>query len=161
MKEELENAPPEPRESAAREAVESSFREWMAMHSTTDYIGGELRQRAAVEFALAYSAELRAERDTETKQKDEYFEMRNRATTLLEASERSFLQAREALESLKLPKCGDNASLPIEEVCGCGQQIHTPKDLFRCGDCEIPFHRQCLQEHFAGNAASTSAPEGE
>lgn len=70
------------------------------------------------------------------------------------------LQAREALESLKLPKCGENASLPIEEVCGCGQQIHTAKDLFRCGDCEIPFHRQCLKKHFAGHEASTSAPEG-
>ena len=32
---------------------------------------------------------------------------------------------------------------------GCGEEIATCAEVFRCVDCEVPFHRGCARRHFA------------
>ncbi len=42
--------------------------------------------------------------------------------------------------------CGTNPILPAERV-GCGQAILNETDCYRCVDCGVPFHRECLHKH--------------
>lgn len=44
--------------------------------------------------------------------------------------------------------CGENPiGLPASRV-GCGREILTCAEVFRCADCGIPFHRECAKRHF-------------
>lgn len=44
-------------------------------------------------------------------------------------------------------RCGTNPVLPDTRV-GCGQWITSEIELFRCVQCAVPFHRECLRSHF-------------
>ena len=46
-----------------------------------------------------------------------------------------------------LPICGENSVLDADFI-GCGKIIWDVKDLYRCTDCSVPFHRQCAKRHF-------------
>jgi hypothetical protein len=34
---------------------------------------------------------------------------------------------------------------------GCDQLIIDPNDIYRCFDCGVPFHKECLKKHFGEN----------
>jgi hypothetical protein len=45
----------------------------------------------------------------------------------------------------------------------CGEQIGYQSQVFRCADCEAPFHRECIRKHFANEphpASALSRPHG-
>jgi hypothetical protein len=44
-------------------------------------------------------------------------------------------------------QCGTQPVLPAERV-GCGKYILSELELYRCADCTVPFHRECLRNHF-------------
>lgn len=46
--------------------------------------------------------------------------------------------------SEQLPLCGNGWT-----GFGCGKQIESVRELFRCADCRAPFHHYCLVKHFA------------
>lgn len=46
--------------------------------------------------------------------------------------------------------CGENAVLPAR-ISGCGLPILTITELYRCTDCDIPFHKNCAKKHFNGH----------
>jgi hypothetical protein len=50
--------------------------------------------------------------------------------------------------------CGVNPTPIDADLIGCGKPIIRPEDVYRCTDCEIPFHRECAKQHFA-----TDTPE--
>jgi len=54
----------------------------------------------------------------------------------------------------ELPVCGKNGLLDADFI-GCGQIIWDVKDLYRCTDCDVPFHKQCAQKHFDKNNVLT------
>ena len=43
--------------------------------------------------------------------------------------------------------CGQNPILPSIRV-GCGQRIETCAEVYRCADCETPFHKDCIKKHW-------------
>lgn len=43
--------------------------------------------------------------------------------------------------------CGQNVAVPAHFI-GCGQTIDDARDVYRCTDCETPFHKVCAQKHF-------------
>lgn len=43
--------------------------------------------------------------------------------------------------------CGDNIALPAN-VVGCGEPIYTCAEVYRCTDCNVPFHKDCAVRHF-------------
>lgn len=43
--------------------------------------------------------------------------------------------------------CGGGHWLPPNVNRGCGEPILDPEDLYRCVDCDVPFHRRCLLKH--------------
>lgn len=54
---------------------------------------------------------------------------------------------------LQLPKlppleiCGANDALPARFV-GCGKEISSQKEVYRCTHCDVPFHKNCANYHF-------------
>ncbi len=44
--------------------------------------------------------------------------------------------------------CGQNRFFQPLTVGGCGAPILTVGELYRCADCSVPFHRDCLRAHF-------------
>lgn len=50
--------------------------------------------------------------------------------------------------------CGANTTPIDADLVGCGKPITSPEDVYRCTDCEVPFHRECAVKHFA-----TDTPE--
>lgn len=44
--------------------------------------------------------------------------------------------------------CGANRVMDADLV-GCGKPILNQRELYRCTDCSIPFHRDCAIKHFA------------
>jgi hypothetical protein len=55
--------------------------------------------------------------------------------------------------SIKPIVCGQNdAGVTFEEAGGCGQPITSVEQLYRCADCGVPFHRQCIKLHFGREA---------
>lgn len=44
--------------------------------------------------------------------------------------------------------CGWNRFFAPETVGGCGLPIWHVRDLYRCSDCAVGFHKQCLIKHF-------------
>jgi len=48
-------------------------------------------------------------------------------------------------KAVALPLCGANAS---DIDMGCGQPILDVDHLYRCTDCNAPFHRACAEHHF-------------
>jgi hypothetical protein len=44
--------------------------------------------------------------------------------------------------------CGRNASGLDSDLVGCGKRIVLVEDLFRCADCKVPFHLECMRKHF-------------
>lgn len=65
------------------------------------------------------------------------------------AEKRDLEQAAASLTGLPVA-CGENASVPAAEAGGCGVAIHEAKDVYRCVDCGIAFHRTCVPCHFGG-----------
>lgn len=50
--------------------------------------------------------------------------------------------------------CGE-APVPIDpDLIGCGKPIMTAAEIYRCTDCDVPFHKACAIKHFA-----TDTPE--
>jgi hypothetical protein len=45
--------------------------------------------------------------------------------------------------------CGRNGYFKPETTGGCGKPITLVAELYRCIDCGIPFHKECLKKHFA------------
>ena len=43
--------------------------------------------------------------------------------------------------------CGHNPILPDGRI-GCGQDIKTCSEVYRCVDCGTPFHEECIKNHF-------------
>lgn len=52
--------------------------------------------------------------------------------------------------------CGTNPVLPSGRV-GCGRHIMSELELFRCAQCSVPFHRECLRSHFGEHAEAALA----
>lgn len=48
-----------------------------------------------------------------------------------------------------LPLCGGSESV-INFGVGCGKQIESLHDLYRCATCDVPMHLGCLRRHFYG-----------
>lgn len=44
--------------------------------------------------------------------------------------------------------CGFNTIGLDADLVGCGKPIYLIADVFRCIDCQVPFHRECLRKHF-------------
>lgn len=44
--------------------------------------------------------------------------------------------------------CGANRAMDADLV-GCGKPILNQRELYRCTDCSVPFHRECAIRHFA------------
>ena len=45
--------------------------------------------------------------------------------------------------------CGENSTLPANFV-GCGKPINPfVEHVYRCTDCDVPFHKECAKKHFA------------
>jgi hypothetical protein len=44
--------------------------------------------------------------------------------------------------------CGANRVMDAD-LAGCGKPILNQRELYRCTDCSIPFHRDCAIKHFA------------
>jgi hypothetical protein len=63
--------------------------------------------------------------------------------------------AQEVLRVLnpELPLCSTLLDM------GCGRPIETIRDLYRCAECAEPFHRDCIQRHFAATPAPDSVEE--
>ena len=60
----------------------------------------------------------------------------------------------------KFPICsgGTSAARPAEDVCGqgiqfgrflvgCGRTINSHREVYRCYDCDVAFHKNCLKQH--------------
>lgn len=64
----------------------------------------------------------------------------------------------EELRTLLAPvPCGWNRHGIKYEAVGCGREIHYPKDVYRCVDCNTPFHRDCLHKHCESELAQATA----
>ncbi len=64
------------------------------------------------------------------------------------------------LEPIQLPVCaicGENPLLPPGRV-GCGQPIFTCAEVYRCTECQTPFHRECAIRHFGDPEAPEYQP---
>jgi hypothetical protein len=61
-------------------------------------------------------------------------------------SERENARLERALALATPTICGTNPILPAERV-GCGHAILNETDCYRCVDCGVPFHRECLHKH--------------
>lgn len=44
--------------------------------------------------------------------------------------------------------CGGNDHVTCEEAGGCGKELTDIKDIYRCSDCDIAFHKHCIKKHF-------------
>lgn len=40
------------------------------------------------------------------------------------------------------------APFSLSDTGACGETIHGTSDLYRCADCQVAFHRECLRRHF-------------
>jgi hypothetical protein len=51
----------------------------------------------------------------------------------------------------RLTSCGDSPGVRASGLTptrvGCGQPV-MPAEVYRCTDCQVPFHRECLRRHF-------------
>lgn len=45
-------------------------------------------------------------------------------------------------------KCGCNNTFPATRL-GCGEEISWAHEVYRCCDCQTPFHKSCLHKHCA------------
>lgn len=48
-----------------------------------------------------------------------------------------------------LTLCGFNTIGIDSDLVGCGQPIYMLKDVYRCADCDVPFHKSCIRKHFS------------
>lgn len=48
--------------------------------------------------------------------------------------------------------CGENPFIAATEA-GCGLPIKTCAEVYRCTDCDVPFHKECAKKHFAEQPA--------
>ncbi len=46
--------------------------------------------------------------------------------------------------------CGGGHALDGKPV-GCGEVFVYAGEVFRCTDCEVPFHKHCARKHFAAS----------
>lgn len=44
--------------------------------------------------------------------------------------------------------CGFNNIGLDPDMVGCGQPIMMVSDLYRCADCHVAFHLDCIKKHF-------------
>jgi hypothetical protein len=52
---------------------------------------------------------------------------------------------------IRPPICGQNDVLPARLV-GCGKEIESWEAVYRCTHCDVPFHKDCANTHFDGQA---------
>lgn len=50
--------------------------------------------------------------------------------------------------------CGESPTsrslgMTAERLGGCGEPIATCAEVYRCVDCDVPFHRGCARRHFS------------
>jgi hypothetical protein len=57
---------------------------------------------------------------------------------------------------MKPPICGQNLVLPAR-ITGCGKQIETWGEVYKCTHCDIPFHKECANKHFLDGDVLTEA----
>jgi hypothetical protein len=50
----------------------------------------------------------------------------------------------------ELPVCGQIGSRRLDPPwdLGCGRSFDSVHDLYRCAQCDVPFHKACIQVHF-------------
>lgn len=48
---------------------------------------------------------------------------------------------------MNLPICG------VKDFMGCNRPIENVEELYRCLDCGIAFHKECLRAHFGSSHA--------
>ena len=51
------------------------------------------------------------------------------------------------MKAIGVAICGENAVFPAR-VSGCAEPIMTHGEVYRCTDCDIPFHKECAKKHF-------------
>lgn len=52
-------------------------------------------------------------------------------------------------------RCGQNIAVSDKEAGGCGGHLQ-PQDIYRCADCDTPFHKQCIRRHFEQDGEVTA-----
>ncbi len=45
--------------------------------------------------------------------------------------------------------CGFNMAGLDADLVGCGQPLYMLADVYRCVDCGVPFHKDCIKKHFS------------
>lgn len=53
--------------------------------------------------------------------------------------------------------CGSNPTCIDADLIGCGKPIWNVNELYRCTDCQVPFHRACAVKHFETDTPEHSA----
>lgn len=56
--------------------------------------------------------------------------------------------------------CGENIKAG-NFLVGCGRAIKDSRDLYRCYDCDVAFHRECLKRHCTEKKAFAAKGEPE
>lgn len=49
--------------------------------------------------------------------------------------------------------CGENPVFPAR-IVGCGKSIDGWESAYRCTHCDVVFHKECAERHFAGQVLS-------
>lgn len=162
MKKELKNAPPEPREPAAREAVEQFWEKWEDCDSINF-------KEVAVKFALAYSAELRAAHQREIVEFGNAINGKWMAWGVVEVAIRNpqvadyckhweeRAEAAEArvkeLETADIQRAKDITRLTIERDLALSERDEFSRMI-------SDLHKTAVDNGLIPQKASTSAPEG-
>lgn len=99
----------------------------------------------------AFVATLNKRRDGRclTIDHDALSELVDKANAVLTAAPQPPEGARVVDENIQqgFIECGRNPILPSNRV-GCGNVIVCSNDLYRCTDCDVPFHKECAKAHF-------------
>jgi hypothetical protein len=64
------------------------------------------------------------------------------AAELIEAGYAAALEAGKAVDE----KCGQGIQFG-RFIMGCGRTLDTPRETYRCYDCDVAFHKNCLKQH--------------
>jgi hypothetical protein len=61
---------------------------------------------------------------------------------LFDAGYAAALEAGKAVDE----KCGQGIQFG-RFIMGCGRTLDTPRETYRCYDCDVAFHKNCLKQH--------------
>jgi hypothetical protein len=51
--------------------------------------------------------------------------------------------------------CGENQSILPADMVGCGKSFASPREVYRCTHCDVPFHKECAEKHFQSDNVLT------